>query len=372
MLRTSESRKTNQSDGRLLDNYKAINGALAEACGLALKQPITGRQYVLMTDASFRASGYCLIIGEENDKKHNSKKKTFAPVAFGSKVFSPAQLKMSIYCKEFWQPTTPSWNTAIFVGNNPTNSCDDRQKTVTRFFQTKAIPPTLWNACDNVLQFNLHIMHVAGTQNTAVDFLSRIDLNPKERIELKLRDDITVRPIQVNLQSADVADEEQFFFLPDETTENEEEILLQEEQARQNARDEGTTKIKVAIKETTSIPISKASYTGAIKENARIRVEQDSDPGFKAIKRKLLCEVHDKHLIQTNTTAKRHLIHENRLIVKDSIPMRKYYGECGQVTHHQLLIPEHLNTELLKAIHGQMGKHPGLTKMIQECKSKYY
>ena len=54
-----------------------------------------------MTDASFRASGYALLIEEENDKKVNSKKKTFAPVAFGSKVFSPAQLKMSIYCKEF-------------------------------------------------------------------------------------------------------------------------------------------------------------------------------------------------------------------------------------------------------------------------------
>ena len=85
----------------LLDHYKAINAALAEACGLALKQPITGRQYVLMTDASFRASGYALMIEEENDKKLNSKKKTFAPVAFGSKVFSPAQLEMSIYCKEF-------------------------------------------------------------------------------------------------------------------------------------------------------------------------------------------------------------------------------------------------------------------------------
>ena len=77
----------------LLDRYKAINAAL--------KQPLTGRQYVLMTDASFRASGYALLIEEDNDKKINSKKKTFAPVAFGSKVFSPAQLKMSTYCKEF-------------------------------------------------------------------------------------------------------------------------------------------------------------------------------------------------------------------------------------------------------------------------------
>ena len=168
----------------LLDHYKAINAALAEACGLALKQPITGRQYVLMMDASFRASGYALMIEEENDKKLNFKKKTFAPVAFGSKVFSPAQLKMSIYCKEFpaiyhafleyshilWETTLP---TLVMTDN----------RSVTRFFQTKAIPHTLWNACDYVLQFKFHIMHVAGTQNTAADFLSRSYLNPQEKVD---------------------------------------------------------------------------------------------------------------------------------------------------------------------------------------------
>ena len=40
-------------------------------------------------------------------------------------------------------------------------------KSVTRFFQTKAIPPTLWNACDYVLQFNFQIAHIAGSVNTA-------------------------------------------------------------------------------------------------------------------------------------------------------------------------------------------------------------
>ena len=39
------------------------------------------------------------------------------------------------------------------------------KRLVTRFFETKAIPPILWNACDFVLQFNFHIMHVAETQN---------------------------------------------------------------------------------------------------------------------------------------------------------------------------------------------------------------
>ena len=163
-------------------------------------------------------------------------------------------------------------------------------------------------------------MHVAGTQKTAADSLSRIDLNPKakETVKLKIRNDITIRPIQVNLQSTDVADEEQLFFLPDEIIETEEEILLQEEQARQTARDEATTKIKLAIQETTPIPIKKNTF-GAIEEDARIRVEQDSDLVFKAIKRKLICEEHDNHLLQTDPKAKRLLVHESELIVKDGV-----------------------------------------------------
>ena len=196
----------------LVDNFKAINASLAEACGLALRQPVAGKQYVLMTDASFRASGYALMIEENDDKKLLFKWKTFAPVAFGSRVFSPSQLKMSIYCKEFlaiyhafleyshilWKTTLPT----LVLSEN---------RSVTRFFQTKTTPPALWNACDYVLQFKFRIMHVAGSQNTAADFLSRLELTPKEKVQLKLRDDIITAPIEVNLQSTDVADEEQLF-----------------------------------------------------------------------------------------------------------------------------------------------------------------
>ena len=84
-------------------------------------------------------------------------------------------------------------------------------------------------------------MHLAGTQNAAVDFLSSIGLNPKNRIHLQIREDKTSRPLKSNLQSTDAADEEQPFFLPEETIESEDENILQKEQARQNARDEETT-----------------------------------------------------------------------------------------------------------------------------------
>ena len=81
-------------------------------------------------------------------------------------------------------------------------------------------------------------MHVAGSQNTAADFLSRLELAPKEKVQLKLRDDILTSPIEVNLQSSDVADEEQLFFLPDEEDESEQEIFARKALSKRRAIDE--------------------------------------------------------------------------------------------------------------------------------------
>ena len=47
------------------------------------------------------------------------------------------------------------------------------------------------------VQFSHHAR--SGNAKDSADFLSRIDLNPKERVEVKTRNDITIRPIQVNL-----------------------------------------------------------------------------------------------------------------------------------------------------------------------------
>ena len=85
----------------LKETIDSVNRALSGACPLALKQPIPGKQLVLMTDTSFRSAGYAFMVGDNLDQKIQSKRKTHAPVAFGSKIFPPAQLKISIYSKEF-------------------------------------------------------------------------------------------------------------------------------------------------------------------------------------------------------------------------------------------------------------------------------
>ena len=102
-----------------VDNFKEINASLAEAYGLALRQPVAGKQYGPMTDVSFRASGYVLMIEENDERKLLSKTKTFAPVAFGSRVFSPEQLKISICCKESRLYLMLCSNIASYYGKQP-------------------------------------------------------------------------------------------------------------------------------------------------------------------------------------------------------------------------------------------------------------
>ena len=131
--------------------------------------------------------------------------------------------------------------------------------------------------------------------------------------------------------------------------------------------------LSTEITEAVHIPLNTAVYAfGAIKENARIRNEQDADPILKALKLRLLHEEYDKHLLKTDPRGRNLLRHEERIIVKDGVLMRKYNGEDGTVTHHRILIPKHIVPELLSTLHGKTNKHPGITKMIQESRTKYY
>ena len=85
-------------------------------------------------------------------------------------------------------------------------------KSVTRSFQTKMIPPPLWNACDFVFQFNFTLALIPGTMNTAADFLFRLQMDPNEKINLKIREDIPTQPIKVDIDSTGIAQEEPIFF----------------------------------------------------------------------------------------------------------------------------------------------------------------
>ena len=57
----------------LKEIFDSVNKVLSDACELALKQPIPGKQLVAMTDASFRIAGYALMIEDNPDQKKTVK-----------------------------------------------------------------------------------------------------------------------------------------------------------------------------------------------------------------------------------------------------------------------------------------------------------
>ena len=221
-----------------------------------------------------------------------------------------------------------------------------------------------------MLQFNFQKAHIAGSVNTAADFLSRLDLKVTEKRHLKIREDVQTTPIEVSTSSSDVADEEQFSFTQtDSQDETEEQILKRKEQSQKKAAEwvvsQEPPSMKPSIEEFTKIDGNTTSYSvNGLKASALIRVEQDADLVLKNLKLKILGQPQDDVLLTTDRRFKHYKENEDRITLEDGLLFRKYYGETGSVKYYQILIPKQLVNEVLRNLHGEFGKHPGITKTI--------
>ena len=170
LLKTTDAKAKIPITPDIMKEIRGINEAFDRYFQLALRQPLPGRQLVLMTDASFQAASYAVLTEDDANQKYTSTRKIYALIAYGSKTYSPSQIKMSIYAKEFLAiyKAFKEFGHIVWCSTKPVIIMTDR-KSVTRFFQTKMIPPRLRNACDFVLQFNFTNAHIPGKMNTAAD-----------------------------------------------------------------------------------------------------------------------------------------------------------------------------------------------------------
>ena len=340
-----------------------INRDLDICSQLALKQPLPNKQLVLMTDASFTAAGYVILTEDDPNQKYTSVKNSYAPIGYGSKTFTPSQLKMSMYAKEFLAKFYAFKEFGhIFWGTPQPVIIFTNNKSVTRFFQTKIIPPPLWNACDFVIQFNFIIAHIPGKNNTGADYLSCMEMDPIEKLVLKIREDVETRPIEVNVQSAGVSEEEQVFFTQ-EDNETEEQIWERKKQTKKGLMVPETVIQIDAISENTVEEIT--NFTQKLRRTNQIQLKQSKDPILLQLKAKLQKEEYSEEILQQDNRYKYYLNNIDRQVLKDEIVTRQYYDETGQVKYHQILLPKHLLKELLQAKHGT-------AKMLQDIRKKYY
>ena len=146
-------------------------------------------------------------------------------------------------------------------------------------------------------------------------------------------------PIEVTTSSSDVADEEQFFFThADDQGETEEQILQRKKQSREKAAEwvanQEPSSMKPSIKEFSKINGNTTAYSlHGIKANARIRVERDADLLLKNLKLKILGQPYDEVLLTTDKRFKHYKANEDRIILKDGLLLRKYYGDTGNVKY---------------------------------------
>ena len=69
--------------------------------------------------------------------------------------------------------------------------------------------------------------------NTAADFLSCLEMDPIEKIILKIREDIPTKPIKVNIEPTGIAQEEPVFFdTTDQKETTEKEFWKRKKEAR--------------------------------------------------------------------------------------------------------------------------------------------
>ena len=135
---------------------------------------------------------------------------------------------------------------------------------------------------------------------------------------------------------------------------------------RNNPECSQSKKILQILTNTTSYSIH------GTKANARIRVEQDVDLVLKNLKIKILGQPHDDVRLTTDKRFEHYETNEDYIIIKDRLLFRKYHEETGNIKYYQILIPKQLVDEVLGSLHGEFGKHPGITRTIIAYRQKYY
>ena len=108
---------------------------------------------------------------------------------------------MSKYAKEFlavhfafdtfahilWESTKP---VLMLIDN----------KNLTRFFQAKTIPSSLWSCVDHVLNFKFVLGHIPGEANAAADYLSRTHINPHTKIQMRFNSKLPFRKVKLEVR----------------------------------------------------------------------------------------------------------------------------------------------------------------------------
>ena len=270
-------------------------------------------------------------------------------------------------------------------------------KSATQFFQSKAIPPSLWNFLDRILLFKLVIAHIPGRANYAADFLSRVQTDPSQTIQLKLTDRIPVKEIEIKTvaKSPDVSlscletFESLFSSNSSQIGQNviselkqkgiSDDLLLQIQlQTKTNTEPDdisGLIRLKYCKNEINAILMRDPSdQLNDLLEKLNpldLKVEQAKDEVIKNVVQWKL-QNHIDDLQYASFALKKYKKQFERLVLIENILCRQF-DHTGKVKYLQYCLPKHLWKEVIYRLQNSpTAGHVGIVRTVQEFRKRFY
>ena len=357
LLRKDIAFQTNEEHQKSLE---VLKHDLIQATEITLRLPKPGLQYVILCDASYHGTGFVLMVEDYVKTDNRGEMKTYAPVSFGSRLFNTAQLKFSIYYKEFLALyfALDHFSHFIWGSSKPVIILTDN-RSLTQFFQAKTIPPSVWNFLDRIMAFNIIIAHIPGKANYAADFLSRMQTDPSASLSLKLTDKIPVREKEIEATAKVPEASLNLFHSMDEAFPEKKkiddnlraqllELGLYENVMRELTSQEASDIIQPQNFVRITRPIIAAvqypdpadvfSDLNMSHEVLNLKNEQDKDPDIVEVKDWKRNEQIPNLKFESNRK-KKYAKQFNRLVIDDEVLYRNFYDDTGQVKHKQYCLP---------------------------------
>ena len=154
--------------------------------------------------------------------------------------------------------------------------------------------------------------------NTEADFIPRFKMNPNKKTIIKISEDIPKEPIEMNIESTCIAQEEAVFSdTTDQQETTEKDFWTRKEEAR-NAIPNDPPVITVSCyyandlhKDTTIVNIAQ------LTKPSGILIEQDSDPTFLNFKRDMFNLLFEEQVLINDTRYMHYPGNQKSIIVKD-------------------------------------------------------
>ena len=304
------------------------------------------------------------------------------------------QLKFSVCYKEFLALYFALDHFAHFIwgATKPVLVLTDN-RSLTQFFQSKSIHPSLWNCLDRVLSFNILLAHIPGKANSAADFLSRMQTDPNLKLQIKLTDHVPVREIEIDTEAK----------VPDVSLSNISEITPFTEELQPAVDSQFSTQLKAhglydqfIAKQSSDNPdihitgffsLSSAPQVNLIETNDFEDILNDLSNGTQPLD--LVQEQQNDEVIREVLSWKnrgnpdespnlplalrkyRKLF--NRLVVENDVLYRLFYDDCGKVKYKQFCVPKTLLREVVFRLHNSKTAGLfGIAKTVEKFRKRLY